>query len=240
MSDDELRKTLDIVAKSPSQLNQDFFVLHELGWETGGFFVEFGATDGYTLNNTWLLEKEFGWTGILAEPSRSWKSALENSGRSAKLELDCVWSESNAKLTFEEAPWGELSTIQSFGGGDFHDRVNSKTYEVRTVSLNAMLERHGAPRQIDYLSIDTEGSEYDILAATDFDKYSFRCITCEHNFTKNREKIHDLLTAHGYIRKFEEFSQFDDWYVLAGSPPALERDFVLDAGGRRDIAPSAE
>lgn len=216
MSDSELRRTLDIVAKSPSQLNQKFFVLHELGWKIGGFFVEFGATDGHTLNNTWLLEKEFGWNGILAEPSRSWKHALESSGRSANIELDCVWSESNAKLTFEEAPWGELSTIQSFGEGDNHNRENSKTYEVRSVSLNDMLERHGAPRRIDYLSIDTEGSEYDILAAADFDKYSFRCITCEHNFTENRGKIYDLLTANGYVRKFEKFSQFDDWYVLAG------------------------
>lgn len=218
MADDELRRTLDIIAKSPSQLNQDFFVLHELGWKTGGFFVEFGATDGKTLNNTCLLEKEFGWNGILAEPSKSWRSALESSGRSAKIEWDCVWSKSGEKLIFEEASWGELSTIKDFAQSDAHDRKINRSYEVDTVSLNDMLERHGAPNVIDYLSIDTEGSEYEILSATDFDRYSFRCITCEHNHTENRDKIFKLLTAKGYVRKFEAFSQFDDWYVLdAGS-----------------------
>ena len=215
MGDDELRRTLDIIGKSPSQLNQEFFVLHELRWKRGGYFVEFGATDGFTLNNTWLLEKEFGWNGILAEPSKSWKHALESSGRTARIELDCVWSESNAKLLFEEAPWGELSTIKSFGSDDSHDRDNSNTYEVRTVSLNDLLDRHDAPAVIDYLSIDTEGSEFDILQAFDFGKRKFRCITCEHNFTDRREAIHALLTTNGYVRKFEEFSQFDDWYVLA-------------------------
>jgi len=40
-------------------------------------------------------------------------------------------------------------------------------------------------------------------------------ITCEHNFAPNREKIHALLTSQGYVRKLEEVSQFDDWYVTA-------------------------
>jgi FkbM family methyltransferase len=215
MGDHELRKTLDVISQSPSQLNQDFFVLHELDWKYGGYFVEFGATDGFTLNNTWLLEKEFGWSGILAEPSRSWREALESSGRSARIELDCVWSTSNERLTFQEALWGELSTIQSFGAGDQHDRQGSTAYEVQTVSLGDLLDRHDAPAVVDYLSIDTEGSEYEILAAFDFGKRKFRCITCEHNFTDKREAIHELLVANGYVRKFTEISRFDDWYVLA-------------------------
>jgi FkbM family methyltransferase len=213
MSDDELRKTLEIISPSPSQLNQDFFVLHELNWKKNGYFVEFGATDGRTLNNTWLLEKEFGWNGILAEPSKSWRPGLESAGRSAKLEFDCVWSESNAKLTFEEASWGELSTIKGFLNNDAHERESQKTYQVNTVSLNDLLLRNNAPKVIDYLSIDTEGSEYDILSAVDFDRFTFRCITCEHNFTENRERIYALLTGAGYVRKYEKVSQFDDWYV---------------------------
>jgi hypothetical protein len=66
---------------------------------------------------------------------------------------------------------------------------------------------------IDYLSIDTEGSEYEILANFDFSKHRFRVITCEHNYTQERDKIHTLLTEKGYLRKFEDVSQFDDWYV---------------------------
>ena len=76
-----------------------------------------------------------------------------------------------------------------------------------------MLERHGAPRNMEYLSIDTEGSEYDILSQLDFDRYMFGVITCEHNFLPAREQIHRLLTSHGYVRKLEDISKFDDWYV---------------------------
>ena len=53
----------------------------------------------------------------------------------------------------------------------------------------------------------------EILAAFDFDKYSFSVITCEHNYTSAREKIFELLTSKGYTRKFEELSLWDDWYV---------------------------
>lgn len=215
MADDELRRTVDLLAESQSQLNQDFFVLHELGWKRDGFFVEFGATDGKALSNTWLLDRHFGWTGILAEPARESQRLLRAEGRNAALDFDCVWSRTGEQVTFNEAPWGELSTMAQFATSDSHDRLTAASYGVTTVSLNDLLDRHDAPAVIDYLSIDTEGSEFDILQAFDFGKRRFRCITCEHNFTDKREAIHDLLTSHGYVRKFEEFSQFDDWYVLA-------------------------
>lgn len=213
LAEGELGRALGLLGESLSQLNQDYFVLHETGWKRDGYFVEFGATDGRSFNNTWLLEKAFGWTGILAEPARSWREALQNAGRTARLEFDCVWSKSGETLRFSEASWAELSTVETFQGADNNRRRRVGTYPVQTVSLNDMLARHQAPREMDYLSIDTEGSEYEILKALDFDRYRFACITCEHNFTANRELIHDLLTAQGYRRKFTEFSQFDDWYV---------------------------
>jgi hypothetical protein len=87
---------------------------------------------------------------------------------------------------------------------------------VPTVTLNDMLEEHGAPAVIDYASIDTEGSEFDILSALDFDRWSFRVMTIEHNFAPQREDIHKLLTEKGYRRVLEAISRFDDWYVKAG------------------------
>ena len=213
LAEGELGRALGLLDESLSQLNQDYFVLHETGWKRDGYFVEFGATDGRSFNNTWLLEKAFGWSGILAEPARVWRDALQNSGRVARLEFDCVWSKTGETLTFSEASWGELSTLESFRAADGHRRRRSGTYPVQTISLNDMLARHRAPREMDYLSIDTEGSEYEILKALDFDRYRFGCITCEHNFTDNREAVHALLTSHGYRRVFTEFSQFDDWYV---------------------------
>ncbi len=84
---------------------------------------------------------------------------------------------------------------------------------MRTISLIDLLEKNNAPEVIDYLSIDTEGSEFEILSAIDFNKYKFSVITCEHNYTEQREKIFQLLTSAGYRRVFENISKYDDWYI---------------------------
>lgn len=52
-----------------SQASQDVFALVANGFKRGGYFVEFGATNGKSISNTYVLEKEFGWTGIVAEPA---------------------------------------------------------------------------------------------------------------------------------------------------------------------------
>ena len=72
---------------------------------------------------------------------------------------------------------------------------------------------HQAPKVIDYLSIDTEGSELEILSAFDFTRYDIRLITVEHNFSDDRSKIHDLLRQNKFRRTFENLSRWDDWYV---------------------------
>ncbi len=214
MPPDARSACLDHLDASKAQLHQDLFVLSMTGFKRGGSFVEFGATDGVKLSNTALLEKEFGWTGILAEPAREWHSALK-SNRTARVETRCVWKETGQTLMFNETKAGELSTIDAYSDTDLHakGRRSGTRYEVETVSLADLLETHGAPERIDYLSIDTEGSEFDILEAFDFGRHRFNIITCEHNFTPQREKIHALLTAHGYQRRYEEVSRFDDWYV---------------------------
>lgn len=199
---------------SKSQLRQDLFVLAQLGFKRDGYFVEFGATNGVGLSNTHILEKAFGWRGILAEPAKCWHAQLK-ANRSAIIETRCVWSVSGEVLKFNEVDDPELSTIAEFSSGDLHHhaRESGKAYDVHTVSLNDMLEQHHAPSDIDYLSIDTEGSEFEILQKLDFDRYRFRVITCEHNYTPMREKIFNMLSSNGYVRKYTELSRFDDWYV---------------------------
>ena len=75
-----------------------------------------------------------------------------------------------------------------------------------------LLIENSAPEYIDYLSIDTEGSELRILKAFDFSKYTFGVITVEHNYTSDRELIYKLLSSAGYTRRFEAVSKWDDWY----------------------------
>ena len=207
-------QSLRHLSRSKAQFRQDLFVLSELDFKENGFFVEFGAADGINLSNTYLLEREFSWKGILAEPARCWHEKLTQN-RSAVIETRCVWSESGATVKFNEADVAELSTINSFSDEDYHreTRKSGKTYEVDTISLNDLLKKYDAPRQMDYLSIDTEGSEFDILSRLDFDRYRFNLITCEHNFTHRREDLHALLSRNGYIRKYQEVSRVEDWYV---------------------------
>ena len=205
---------------SKSQLRQDLFVLSELGFKENGFFVEFGATNGVDLSNTYILETKFKWNGILAEPAKIWHSALVQN-RTVAIEMDCVWRETRETLLFnetnDEKHGGVFSTIDSFSNVDLHTRSRNSTrsnkHEVKTISLKDMLKKHNAPQKIDYLSIDTEGSEFEILNSFNFDEYDIKVITCEHNFTPMREKIYNLLSKNGYERKFSEFSMFDDWYV---------------------------
>ena len=202
-----------LVLKSKSQRLQDIFALSELDFKHGGFFVEFGASDGVTLSNTFLLEKDFGYSGILSEPNPSQRRNIYLT-RSAKIEEKCVWRKSGEVLTFSDL--GDLSTITRFSEGSVYSKSLEKAskFDVQTISLTDMLEKHAAPNLIDYLSVDTEGSEYEILAAHDFSKYIFRVITIEHNYSENREKLHKLLSPLGYERKYCHLSDHEDWYVL--------------------------
>jgi FkbM family methyltransferase len=211
---ENIPKLIKYLNKSHSQLNQELFVLSQLNFKKGGYFVEFGATDGVELSNTYLLEMEFGWHGILAEPAIFWQKKLKEN-RKANIEFSCVWKNTGSILSFNEVSVPELSTLLDFSSSDSHDssRKRGKRYEVNTISLLDLLQKYNAPKIIDYLSLDTEGSEYEILENFDFSEYEFRIITCEHNFTPMRDKINNLLTSKGYKRVLSAISEFDDWYI---------------------------
>jgi FkbM family methyltransferase len=216
-SDEQMRfiaYCLRHLPESSAQLLQDLWVAYETGEQRGGYFVEFGAVDGVHASNTLYLERHLGWTGILAEPARVAHGPLK-ANRVCAIDTRCVWSESGRRLLFNQTVPLVHSTIDSFSAGDMHaaSREGGERYEVETVSLNDLLAQWDAPRRIDYLSIDTEGSEFEILAAFDFDRWDVRRISVEHNYTASREAILDLLTAHGFARRFPALSRVDDWYV---------------------------
>lgn len=199
---------------SHSQVMQDIFAISMLAEKRNGYFVEFGAGDGVTLSNSYMLEKVFDWTGIVAEPSASFIPMVA-ANRGCAIDTRCVWSSSGQKLTFSEiANDGELSTITEFEKSDNHDRSNAIRYSVETVSLNDLLTQHGAPNEIDYLSIDTEGSELKILQALDFTRWRFGVITVEHNFVQERRQaICRLLKSNSYSPVATDLSRWDDWYI---------------------------
>jgi len=197
---------------SPSQLGQDLWVLEQANYKKGGFFVEFGATDGVLLSNSYLLEKEFGWGGICAEPNPEYFSQLKNN-RDCISSPECITNKTGEKVRFILAnEFGGIDGISTIG--KHKEKVNaykeqSKVITLDTITLGDFLEKHKAPIDIDYISIDTEGSEYSILSVFPFKKWNVKLFTVEHNFEAQRDEIKELMESNGYVRVE---AQWDDWY----------------------------
>ena len=205
------------LSRSHSQILQDLWVLHMLKEKRNGFFVEFGACDGMELSNTLLLERDYCWTGILAEPDPFWHTALAEN-RSCYIAHGCVSARSGERIAFAHIPaMPELSRMRDIVPDDVHEKIGNRTrkeeIEVETISLLDLLRAYDAPQEIDYLSIDTEGSEFTILEAFDFTAYTFHLISVEHaGETEKRKGIQHLLESHGYRNWRPELSRWDDWY----------------------------
>ncbi|WP_304731745.1 FkbM family methyltransferase [Parvibaculum sp.] len=210
----DLHRTISLFPHARGEIFQDIFAALVLDEKDSGFFVEFGATDGVNGSNTWLFENRFGWDGVLAEPARVWHAQLARN-RCCRISHACVWMESGQTLQFHEVADAGFSTLQDYAGRDRHARRRRAAirYPVETVSLDDLLKRSDAPRKIDFMSIDTEGSERDILSVFPFGDWEISIMTVEHNFRPDRTAMHDILSANGFVRVLPELSQFDDWYV---------------------------
>ena len=204
-----------------SQLYQDVFASFIIGNKFNKTFLEFGATDGIDLSNSYMLELYEGWTGILSEPSPQWHDALKQNRNKTKIITKCIWSQSGKKLDFFMSDIGVLSTISEFiesdkssMPGNTRDRKKSgKLISVETISLNDVIKKDFNNVSPSYVSIDTEGSEYEILKSFKLDIYRPKVFTIEHNFTNFQIKIDDLMKSNNYKRIFKELTAFDAWYV---------------------------
>lgn len=200
--------------RSYAESRQDLFALYVLGAKTGGYFVDFGAGDGVTGSNSYLLEKNYQWRGIVCEPCR-YRHATLTSARKCSIDFDCVYTSTGKTIQFLEAEDKNLSTITTYVGSDSWKEkrlAGASTYPVTTISLNDLLDKHQAPSHIDYLSMDTEGSEFHILCNYDFSR-SISVLTIEHNNNAYRQGIFDLMRQRGYKRVLESICPWDDWYV---------------------------
>lgn len=198
---------------SESQIIQDLFCILALQEKKNGYFIEVGVGGGHAISNTYMLEKHFGWTGLLVEPNRSSHESIA-ACRSAYLEKRAAASSTGKTLRFQEMIGaGEHSRIAGTGGHKLRD-ARIEEYDVTTVTLNEILEQRSAPREIEYLSLDTEGSEIDILMGLDLDRFSFKVMTIEHNFDERTlAHLDRILTPKGYRMVLPHISGFDAWYV---------------------------
>ncbi len=196
---------------SYSQIGQDLAVVNFYRGKQNGFFVEIGASDGVKFSNTFLLEKKYDWKGICVEPiPKNYQLLCKN--RPNSICCDKAVYSSNTNVLFDIADYDLLSGISN--NIDCHKKAvdkNKTQISVETILLNDLLDNCNAPQFIDYLSLDTEGSELEILKVVDFNKYTFGLIDVEHNFIEpRRTEIRKLLTNNGYIYLRE--NKFDDCY----------------------------
>lgn len=196
--------------KSYSQLGQDLQVIKKYGNQKKGFFVEVGAADGIKLSNTYLLEL-IGWQGICIEPMPdSYAKCLINRPKS-KCYSDAVYSSDGLVFEFNIANSELLSGITQHIDRHKNSLIGGKKINVTTRTLTSILDSTSAPNFIEYLSLDTEGTEFEILKGIDFDKYKFGIIDIEHNFIEpRRTEMRNYLISKGY--KYVGENKWDDRY----------------------------
>lgn len=191
--------------KSNSQAGQDFWVFGEVFNEKkGGYFVEIGSNDGVLLNNTLLLEKRYGWSGICIEANPIVFKELSEV-RKVKCVNVCI-GEDNGSVSFLND--GLFSRILFDEAEQREFKNTSRSIKLSTSSLTTIFEQNEVPKEIDYFSIDIEGAEWLALKDFAFDKYVFNSITIE----RPNEELRKLLGKEGYI-VIKEFPGLDVFYI---------------------------
>lgn len=202
-----------------SQMGQDKDAWDYNNQRQNGFFVEVGAWDGIKFSNTFTLEHHHGWNGILIEPMAEYFTQLVQNRPTAQCSESLLWSESGVIKEFlvsSNCDPNDTTISMLSGIVDTLDRQRHSKWEhrlLKTKTLTEELDYWEAPYNIDYLSLDTEGSELEILKGLDFGRYRPNFISVEHNHKAGpRKAIGDYLTAKGY--RFLRDNHCDDYYGL--------------------------
>lgn len=136
------------------KLNKEIFFEKE-----NGFFIELGAYDGLTQSNTAFFEKTKNWTGILIEASRDrYEECVKNRPNSKCVNTACSATD-NASISFNHEN-GLMSKV-----------VDDGVYSCDTTTLETILDNCEVDRNIDFLSLDVEGHELEVLKGLNLCKY---------------------------------------------------------------------
>ena len=190
-----------------SQYGQDTLIGDILFRGRPGFFVDVGARCGIKISNTYYLENKLSWKGILIEPHPELFSQCKINRKSVS--YNCAVSDICGELDFvcyEQEPMGHSGLLNTFREPDQLSSVQHKIITVKTKTLSDILESAGAPKHIEYLDIDVEGHELNVLKSIDFKKYSFSYIGCETDPNRPNmgwKKISEYLQGLNYIPAFQ-------------------------------------
>jgi len=164
-----------------------------------GVFVEFGAIDGLITSNSLFFERELGWTGLCIEPIPEMYEKLKQN-RKCICEQYAI-AEAEGKEEFMEnkdcVGWSGLHrTIEN----EHWERISKQAptvdiITVPTTTIGTLLEKHKLYK-IDYMTIDTEGNEFEIIKGFNFSQFEVAVFDIENNFGNNRVKR--IMSRAGY------------------------------------------
>jgi len=166
-----------------------------------GFFVEIGAFDGITGSNCFYFEKYLNWDGIAVEPSRIQFAKLQKN-RKCKCFNDAI-SDKIENVDFVEVLEGyvQMSGINSHSYKKTLQVINGNTqnkiqnYSTTTITFNDIVQDN---KNIDYLSVDIEGLELQVLNSIKFDDYEIKVLSLENNDQKEIN-FNKLLQDSGFM-----------------------------------------
>jgi len=186
-----------------SQHKQDEFIINYFKGKRDGVFVDIGAHDGETLSNTYVLEKEFGWTGLCVEPMiheynkliacRNCKAynvaAYDSNGIEKFTMLEYDGYPDMLSGIAKDISFVHMGHILSEGS---RMGAKRKVINIQTRILNEMLDENKI-YDIDFLSVDTEGSELKILKSIDFKKFKIKVVIYENG--ENESPIREFMKS---------------------------------------------
>lgn len=169
-----------------------------------GYFLEIGCWDGELISQTAYLERFQGWTGLCVDPF-----AVHFERRHCELCTKAISADGKPrkfiKVSVDRRHGGDVSYFSGFEDSiEVHwplikEFCDYEEIEVETITIAQLFEQYDVPNYIEFLSIDTEGSELEILQSIDFEQYRFGLIAYEHNGNNaTRLRVHALLDGNGY------------------------------------------
>jgi FkbM family methyltransferase len=181
-----------------SQWGQDKWAVENIfKHRRGGFFVDIGAYNGVDISNTYYFEQKLGWSGICVEPSPKLFSELTQN-RKCTCVQGCV-AASDGEVEFLQVEDDETLNSLASALAETHDaRVDShriNKLKLPGFRLDTLLRNHKV-QKADFVSIDTEGSEMEILRNFEWGSFEIGVLCVENTYYG--DLLAEFLYHHGY------------------------------------------